>query len=306
MLLSGRRRAGEFQKRGKQERGMRGFSIRIFLPDGVPDGLRIIEKSNWTGLGVICPRPLLSEVMGREEFTRTGVYVLSGPSESGGLPGIYVGEAESIRPRLEQHAIKKDFWTSATFFVSKDDNLNKAHVQYLEARLVSLAREAKRCEMNNAIDPNLPSLSEADRADIEGFLDEMLLCLPILGLNVFEQPSSPHPTVERFTLTGIGTDVSGYESANGFVVCAGSKARGDEVPSIPKYASGLRQMLLEQGVLVVDGDQLRLAQDYEFNSPSTAASVMLGRSANGRVELKDAEGKTLKERQEAGEPEESG
>ena len=146
---------------------MKPYSIRIFLPDGVRDGLRLVEKSNWSGLGIVCPRSLLGESKSRAEFLRTGVYVLVGESETSGLPTVYVGESDSIRPRLEQHASKKDFWTAVTFFVSKDDNLNRAHVQYLESRLVGLASEAKRCVLDNGNVPAPPSLSEADRADAD-------------------------------------------------------------------------------------------------------------------------------------------
>jgi hypothetical protein len=55
---------------------------------------------------------------------------------------------------------------------------------------------------------------------------------------------------------------------------------------------------LTQGVLVSLGEQLEFAQDYLFNSPSTAAGVVQGRSANERIEWKDNLGRTLKEFQE--------
>jgi hypothetical protein len=118
----------------------RGFSLRIFLPDGTPDGLRIVEKSNWIGRGVICPRSQFREAKARPEFKKTGVYVLRGPSEEGDLPTVYIGEGDPALPRLERHFVNKDFWTSLILFTSKDENLNKAHIQYLEARLTALAR----------------------------------------------------------------------------------------------------------------------------------------------------------------------
>ena len=281
---------------------MKAYSLRIFLPDGVPDGLRLIEKSNWTGLGVVCPRSLLNEAKSRDEFSRTGVYVLVGATETSGLPTVYIGEGDSIRPRLESHASKKDFWTTVTFFVSKDDNLNKAHVQYLESRLVSLASQAKRCVLDNANEPAPPSLSEADRADAEGFLEEMLLCFPVVGLHFFDQPTAPPPKSPRLFLSGDLAEAEGYESADGFVVLAGAKGRVSEVPSFPSGPSQLRQALLEQEVLKQDGEQYTLTQDYAFTSPSNAAVVLLGRSANGRIEWKDEEGRTLKELQEAASP----
>jgi hypothetical protein len=83
------------------------------------------------------------------------------------------------------------------------------------------------------------------------------------------------------------------------VVRADSQAVKEEVPSIHGYLRELRRALVAQGVLKDAGTVYRLSQDYTFNSPSTAAGVLLGRSANGRVEWKDAQGRTLKEIQEA-------
>ena len=285
---------------------MKPYSIRIFLPDGVPDGLRLVEKSNWSGLGIVCPRSLLGESKGRNEFARTGVYVLVGESETSGLPTVYVGESDSIRPRIEQHASKKDFWTSVTFFVSKDDNLNKAHVQYLESRLVGLASEAKRCVLDNGNIPAPPSLSEADLADAEGFLDEMLLCFPIVGLDVFEQPAAPATGATWLNLHGDQAKATGYESGGLFVVRANSKARLQVVPSCPPWIKELRDTLLSQKVLEEDAEHYVFAQEYAFRSPSAAASVVLGRTCNGRTEWRDSEGRTLKQLQEAQQPSTSG
>mgnify|MGYP001216182913 CR=1 FL=1 len=274
------------------------YSIKIFLPGGDPDGLRIIEKSNWSGVGIMLPRLLLGEGKQRKELLRAGVYVLYGPPEASGLPRIYVGEGDPIRPRLEQHAAKKDFWTSCTAFTSKDDNLNKAHVQYLEARLVELAARAKRCVLDNGNVPALPSMSEADMADAEGFLAEMLLCFPMLGINVFSSRTAESPVGPGLHLHGRGVDAKGRESTEGFVVCAGSRAVKSEVPSCHSYLTEMRKALVENGVLKASGDGYTFTQDYVFASPSTAAGVVLGRSSNGRVRWKTEDGRTLKEFQE--------
>jgi hypothetical protein len=273
----------------------RGFSLRIFLPDGTPDGLRVVEKSNWVGHAVVCPRSQFREVKSRPEFDKTGVYVLRGPSEEGDLLTIYIGEGDPALPRLDDHATKKDFWTSFILFTSKDANLNKAHVQYLEARLVALARDAKRCNLDNGNVPQLPSLSEADTADMEGFLGEMLLVFPVLGLNVFEIPQARQPPERKLHLHARGITAAGYEDAEGFVVLAGSQVAKDPVPSAHRYLVTLRQSLVERGIIVPDGEGLKLGQDYTFDSPSTAAGVLLGRSSNGREAWKDAEGRTLKQ-----------
>lgn len=275
-----------------------GFSVRIFIPSGEPEALRIVEKSNWTGQGLVFPRAQFTEARQRSELKRTGVYILWGPSESGQLPRLYVGEGDGVLTRLEQHARSKDFWTHAVVFTSKDQNLNKAHVQYLEARLVALASEAKRAELDNVNVPQLPGLSEADAADAEGFLSDLLLCLPVMGVSFFEKAKVDSAKAVGLFLKSKGIEARGVESAEGFVVRSGSQAVKTEVASIHSFLSDLRQTLLAQGVLKEAGIVYQMTQDYTFNSPSTAAGVLLGRSANGRIEWKDARGRTLKEIQE--------
>jgi len=276
-----------------------GFSVRIFIPSGEPGGLRIVEKSNWTGQGLVFPRSLFAETRQRPELKRTGVYVLWGPGESGQLPRVYVGEGDGVLQRLDQHAKNKDFWTHAAVFTSKDQNLNKAHVQYLEARLVALASDAKRCELDNANVPQTSKLSEADAADADSFLEDVLLCLPVVGVTVFEKAQVAGAKGGDLLLKAKGVEARGVDSPEGFVVRSGSTAVKAEVPSIHAYLADLRRALLDKGVLTDEGDVYRLTQDYTFNSPSTAAGVLLGRSANGRTEWKDANGRSLKEIQKA-------
>ncbi len=276
-----------------------GFSVRIFIPSGEPEGLRIVEKSNWTGQGLVFPRAQFAEVRSRPELNRTGVYVLWGPSEVSQLPRVYVGEGDLVRPRLDQHAKQKDFWTHAVVFTSKDQNLNKAHVQYIEARLVELAREAKRAELDNGNSPQMPALSEADAADAEGFLGDLLLCLPVVGVSLFEKAKAGAAKSRDLFLKAKGIEGRGVDGSDGFVVRAGSQAVKNEVPSCHGYLVELRRSLLQQAVLRSDGDGYQLTQDYSFNSPSTAAGVLLGRSSNGRAEWKDAKGRSLKDIQDA-------
>lgn len=272
-----------------------GFSVRIFIPSGDPEGLRFVEKSNWTGHGLIFPRALFAEARRRPELTRTGVYVLWGPGESGQLPRVYVGEGDGVLSRLDQHAKNKDFWTHAAVFTSKDQNLNKAHAHYLEARLVALASEAKRCELDNGNVPQLPALSEADAADAEGFLAGVLLCLPVVGVSLFENAKVIQTEGLDLLLKAKGIEARGIDSAKGFVVRAGSTAVKKEVRTIHAYLVDLRRALVKKGVITDAGEVYRLSEDYPFKSPSMAAGVLLGRSANGRIEWKDARGRSLKE-----------
>jgi hypothetical protein len=275
------------------------YSIKIFLPGGDPDGIRTIEKSNWSGAGIVIPRALMSQAKGRRELGRTGVYVLVGPPEESGLPRLYVGEGDPIKPRLDQHASKKDFWTTCIAFTSKDENLNKAHVQFLESRLLEAAAKAKRCILENSNTPTLPSLSEADAADAEGFLSEMLLCFPVLGLNAFTAATAIQKNARLLMISSKGIKAEGMETADGFVVRAGSGAVKEVVPSCHAYIKELRAALLANGVLKNSGNALVFTQDYVFASPSSAAAVIQGRTANGRVDWKAKDGKTLKDLQAA-------
>ena len=276
-----------------------GFSVRIFIPEGEPEGVRIIEKSNWTGKGIVFPRSRFAQVRKREEVKRTGVYVLWGPDESSHLPRAYVGQGDSLLSRLVIHFREKDFWTHAVAYISKDHSLNKAHAHYLEARMLKLAQEAKRCELDNEKNSNKPSLSDADEADAELYLADMLLCLQMVGVSFFEKPQEPVREPQELILRGKCIEARGYEGVGEFVVRSGSLTVKEEVDSIPTTLSDLRRTLCKQEILKDIGGQYRFDQDYGFSSPSKSAGVILGRSCNGRTEWQDSEGKTLKQIQQA-------
>lgn len=290
----------------------RGFSVNVFLPTGDPEGLKVVEKSNWSGRGLVVPRSLLPESSSRQELDSTGVYMLIGPSENSALPCLYVGQADRISQRLKQHNAdeSKDFWTHAICFTSKDNNLNKAHILHLESRLVTLAKDAKRSKLSNGNQPSIPSLSEVDEATAEAFLDDMLLCLPVLGCNYFESGAevvareTQAGDSELLFLRGKGIEAQGKQVAAGFAVLKGSTAVGDDkvVASFAQHVPAMkaaRDLLIEQGLLAPSGEHFVLTEDYVFSSPSTAAGVLFGRSANGRIDWKLADGRTLKEVQEA-------
>lgn len=276
-------------------------SIRIFLADGSPDGIRIVEKSNWTGRAVVASRTQLPDALKRDELSRPGVYVLAGTGDDG-ESRLYIGEADVLGDRLRSHASKKDFWTWFVAFTAADENLNKAHVRYLECRLLILARTANQWTVENAAAPNEPPLSEADRADADWFLDEMLVIYPILGIDAFEiaasEPALPGGA-DELVLDQRGGHGRGRETKDGFVVLAGSRARASEVTSAKPWLTDLRRKLTDRGVLIAEDGSLRFTQDYRFTSPSAAAAVLVGGNANGRKAWKTSDGRTLREVQEA-------
>ena len=278
------------------------FSLRIFVADGDPDGLRLVERSNWVGKAVVFPRALYPKVRDRAEFQQTGVYLLLGPRTGGEGEMLYIGEGDPVRPRLDSHYANKDFWTRAVFFVAPSQ-LNKAHVQYLEAQLVSCAQAAKRMPLENGNQPKEPTLNEADRADMEVFLQNILGMLPVLGVQAFElgHGAAVAGTQPLLTCSGRGITATGVDTPQGFVVRSGSQAATEARPSLAEHFPSLielRAHLQESGVLVEDGTALRFTQDFTFSSPSQASAVVLARPSNGRTDWKDAKGRTLKQLQE--------
>ena len=286
-----------------------GTSIRIFLASSEADGVWVVEKSNWTGKALVAPRSRFRDLRSRSDLTGPGIYLLIGPSESElQAHRLYIGETDDLPRRLDDHNRNKDFWNRAIVFTSKDEELNKAQIRYLEARLIGLADEANRAEMDNANVGLSSRLSEPDEAEAETFLAEMLLIYPVLGVHVFQkqttsrsdEPSSSDdqsPASTRLYLRRPNTKAEGEETANGFVVFADSLGQAEPLRSFANheaYAKGVRKHLLDEGILILEDNHIRLTEDYEFNSPSAAATVMLGGSASPR-DWKSAEGKTLQD-----------
>lgn len=264
---------------------MPGRSIRLFLVDGTPQGMRTAEIGNWNGLAVVCPRTDLGRLGSREEVKRTGIYILIGASETAASgQAIYVGEGDEVWGRLLSHDNKKDFWTWVVLFVSKDENLTKAHVRWLEAALLRESMSAKRVEVKNGNEPYGGSLPEADIADMETYLEHIKVLLPTLGANIFAVESAQSAGAAKsddptFELKWEDAKAECVVRDGQFVVTKGSTARTKEVESLPGHVRDLRKRLRDSGVLVpIDGGLLRFAQEYPFDSPSAAACVVSGTS----------------------------
>ena len=175
------------------------YTIRIFVQSGDPEGVKIVDRLNWTGKGIAVPRSSWAELRERAEFEKPGIYILTGSSEGSDvdLPTVYVGQADGVRDRVDSHDLNKDFWDWAYIFVSSNDALNRAHITWLEHALTQRAQKANRCRLDNVISPREPSLSEAEKADTSAFLKEMLRILPLLGVRAFDQP---RPVVQLPTI----------------------------------------------------------------------------------------------------------
>lgn len=277
---------------------MTSATIKLFLPRGDAKSLRTAEISNWTGKAIAAPRTELDELLAREELDKAGVYILIGSDPQTNAPRAYIGEAEVIRERLTQHKTK-EFWVSAIIFTSKDENLTKAHVRYLESRLLAEAARIGRftLEQNQPAGSKLP---ESDREDMEVFLARIRQLLPVLGSDILTPIAQPPATAQPGGVLHCrvkGAEGRGQRTASGFVMFQGSTAVLEERPSAENYpyAIAQRRQLIAEGVLSEKEGFLVLTRDAEFSSPSAAAAVIHGGSANGLSAWKTEDGKSLKQ-----------
>ncbi len=275
----------------------KGRSLELYFIDGKPDGMLTAEVFNWTGHVLKFPRTRIAEALRREEAEYTGVYILLGDAE--GQPLAYIGEAEELRARLRSHIGKKDWWETAVLITSAANNLHKAHVKYLESRLVELALEARQMPLENGNVPTRSSLSEAAVANMEEFLDILLMVLPAIQVDMFvnkvqapkvveKDLSAPVVPVFELTIKKEGLLATAELRDGEMVVLAGSQARKNWVGqgnSDHSY-SKLRSLLQETGVLDTTTSPAVITKNYAFSKPSAAAAVITGRASNGRVEWK--------------------
>jgi hypothetical protein len=273
-------------------------TIKLFLPHGDAKRLRVGEVSNWTGKALAAPRTELEDLLARDELESSGIYFLLGVNAESGASLAYIGEAEVIRDRLKQHKAK-DFWNSVVVFVSKDENLTKAHIRYLENRLLQEAKSIGRYALENTNWSN-PKLPESDREDMEVYLSRIRQVLPVLGSDLLSpiagstKPVHPQPLLICKIKNAIA---KGRRTESGFVVFAQSTAVLTIRPSAEaQYPNtvALRHRLIQEKTLVERDGLFVFVKDVEFSSPSAAAAVVHGGSANGLTAWKGESGKTLK------------
>lgn len=288
---------------------MSGKQIKLFLVDGTPGGLTTAEITNWTGHVLSGSRSDLADLLKRDEAQRTGAYILLGDDEAAvGNTRCYIGEADIVAERLRYHQREKDFWDRVVVITSKDANLTKAHGRYLESRLIELGTRAGRVTLENGTAPALPALPEADSSDMDYFVSQLQIVLPVLGVNAIRVPVAKPmaPAVSAATESPIfrlrhgklGVDAQAQQIDAEFTVLAGSlvvgawHGVGKADSTMKAYASyrAQHQQLIANGAIAVEGAIGRITRNVVFTSPSTAGAVTLGRSCNGRREWISPEG----------------
>jgi hypothetical protein len=277
-----------------------GRTIQLFLVDGTPNGLIIASIHGWTGSVLVAAQSTFAKLLARPEVDRTGIYILFGPDPNDALSmRAYIGEADSVRDRIAQSAGDRGFWETAVVITTSDEALTKGHVRYLEARLIEMALGAGRVSLDNGQAPNSDKrrMPEADRANMEAFLANLKVILPVVGLDLLKPrpvsttkatSTSPESGQVSFEIRHrSGVKAVGVEEEGEFVVLQGSQALKDAGYQDNAYGE-LKQELIAQGVLgtSADGKFYEFVRPYTFKSPSAAAAVVLDRNSNGRLEWK--------------------
>lgn len=293
-----------------------GKQVLLYLVDGLPGGLRTAEIANWTGHVVAAPRAELGRLLAREEARRTGVYLLLGDdpeSSQAGRAKAYIGESDEVATRLRQHHDTKDWWDRAVIITSQAQaqQLTKSQVRYLEAQLISRAKQTSRAVLDNGTAPGFSRLSEAETSNMDYFLEQLHVLLPTIGVDVFRGVGSafvPTPVADAvsgespvFILHGRkqGVEARAQLIDGEFIVLAGSSAVA-QVSESSKYSEStarayanyrsIREGLIEKGVLAVEAGEARFVKDVPLGSPSTAGAIVLGRSCNGRTSWQTEDG----------------
>jgi hypothetical protein len=160
------------------------FSITLFATTGDPQGIRHVDKSNWSGFGVVFSKEQVSLLKNEPGFNQAGIYILVGNAAE---ETIYIGEGYPLGNRLKTHVVNKDGWVWGVYFVDRLNKIGKTEVQFLESEL-RMAKRCGRAVLMNKRKPTVPNMSPVSKAIANAFLADMLLLYPMLGINAFNPP----------------------------------------------------------------------------------------------------------------------
>jgi hypothetical protein len=287
-----------------------GKSIRIYLKDGTVTGIKFGEIVNHTIQSISCPRLRTGELSENSQAKRPGVYFLFGQDEETNEPKAYIGEAENVFDRLQYHVTSKDFWNEVIVFVSKDENLTKSHVKYLESRLIQIAFSTKRYKIDNSNQSQLSSLPPADRDAMEEFLIYVKLLIGVLGHKLLEDVTpikkKEEILIQDNSITQVSNNIelslfisslkaNALQTDEGIVVLQGSEAAKEYTNSLQRGYVELRKRLIDNGILKLVNDKYIFQSNTLFDTASPAAAIVVGYNINGPASWKDKSGRTLKE-----------
>lgn len=273
--------------------------ITIFFKDKTESGRLKCQLSNWNGIAYKVPRNFLGYCKNDDEFVKPGVYMLFGKDIDRDVDKVYIGEAENLYARLQQH-LSDDFWNEIVLFASNGEPLNKAHIKNMENKLYHLAKSAERFQIANSNEPTRSALSEEDEDTVDGFIEKIKLIVKPLGYNLFEsivnntnEAEDNNMAFVKLICKGREFEAYGYRVGNGFTVLKGSKIKANLGTATSKYMEKIK-WLREINSENIGQDRI-LSADIFFSSPSSAADFVTGNKCNGLEYWKTENGKTLKQ-----------
>lgn len=281
-----------------------GKKITIYLASGLPKGVREVKIDQWSGKAICGPRNALSDIISLPEVENAAcIYFLVGNSDEGGLPDVYVGEADGFKDRIKNHDYKKDWWQDVVVFISQDKSLTKTGIQYLESVSVERLTSTGKCNLKNGNNPKQPTVPREDVSGLESFYENISIIMPLLGYDIFVQAeilSGKQKTKQEIFVCKKGDVVStGVLLEDGKMkVMKSSEAVLQETTAFQGYVyKKLRDELIAKGRLALNNEKqvFVFTDDYVFDSPSAAAAVIRANPASGPIEWKKKDGVTLKE-----------
>ena len=268
-----------------------GKTVTTYLVDGDPKGTRYAFISNKICQMFVVPRSNLDYLDKQKKLHKPAFYILIGEDEMA-KPQAYIGETENFRERVKDHDQKKTFWQKALIFVSKDADMTKTDVQYLEYLAVQLAKHINRYGLQeNKQTPKEPNLPEYQKDAMDEFFEDIKFLTSFIGISIFETASVNQLPIFHFKRRG--ANARGVYDGNGFTVLRESVLSKDAVSSC--HAIARRGMIIKDYSMANENGNPVLTSDISFSSPSTAASICGGCSSNGWVEWKNDKGQTLDE-----------
>lgn len=272
-------------------------TIQIFLPSGDPRGIRVAEITTRIVQVIEVPRSLLQDFLKMAESGQVALYFLFGEDEDGTERKVYIGQTGDLRARLVSHNKEKEFWERALVLISRTNSLTQTHALFLEWHSLQATRKAGRYKDENGNSGSKPHTPHPLEADCLEIFETGQSLLATLGYPIFDsvtKTASASKADEIFFCKASGANGRGLYTQEGFVVLKGSIGRKENVPSIiGTRDERFRIKLLETGVMRSEGDTVVFEKDHLFRSPSMAAVALMGRTANGWIDWKTKDGKTL-------------
>ena len=286
---------------------MGGKTLKLFITGNSPRSLKKITEFNWSGHAFYGKREQINQLSKRREASSTGLYFLLSDINSETV-SLYVGETDNFINRLKNHNQNKSWWTHFIVFQSDSNNLNKAHVKYLESVFYNLAELSTEIDLKNEQKPSEIKLSEEDLADIELFKENILYILEALNLGYFSRDQKVVQGDLKNATYDCSVPNSNYKAMlirydDYYILKKGSYIRSTAVESFESrqrsYFKIWQKIIKSDKVNQIEDDIVVLKEDIEFSSPSAAAAIVNARSSNGRTCWKNTEsGKTMKQEEE--------